>query len=425
MCGLVGMCGTLTQQDHKMMKMMLYFDVLRGEDSTGLFALKLKNEGGYDWEIMKSLGQPDSLYKKYPNKFTDGVFSGFQYDVLMGHNRYATQGGVSEDTAHPFVFDNLIGAHNGTVNQASLTDFVGYKEFNVDSQIIYSQLNHDSDLQKMWDKADGAMALTWWDHRDKKIHIVRNKDRSLFYAFSKDRSTVYWASEAWMLSVSASRAGVKIQEVVSFSENTHYTFDPKYKEVQMTQDSLTPYSGPDYSNHYGMWRGRTHSPQKSLPPENPKTITVEINEYNKLGENDWDGKFFGTSVSGEDVCININGANTKDWWESINEKVKNGTPHFSFKETHSYILSGTNIRQVHAASLHHLPQYAKNLVAAFNGEKVAKSSIYQKVQCGCAICAEVPHWADYDKLDWVTPDMFVCPDCSLVYTTHLQNSNKA
>jgi len=145
------------------MKSLLLFDTLRGEHSTGLLSA-YKRKKKFMYSNLKAVGVPDNLYKKYPGWFKGGLYDGHETPfLLMGHNRYATQGAIDVDGAHPFVFDNLIGAHNGTIRQWSLRDFHGANDFDIDSQIVYSELSENGDLEKVWKEIDGAAALTWWD----------------------------------------------------------------------------------------------------------------------------------------------------------------------------------------------------------------------------------------------------------------------
>lgn len=241
-CGLVGIMGNnLGYSEAKAMEWLLHLDATRGKDSTGVAVAK--KHGAV--ELYKEVGPPDFLYKKFPDKFHKGRLILHDVNMVMGHNRWATQGVVNENNAHPFNFTNIVGAHNGTVPLYSLRDFPGHKHFHIDSQIIYSHLD-EGPLQDLWDKADGAMALTWWDKNTKELNMVRNKERPLCYAITPDQSTLIWGSEDWFIWLACGRNGIKLGEgaVVSLEEDVHHKFSIKEGKIEVDKIKLTPFKKP-------------------------------------------------------------------------------------------------------------------------------------------------------------------------------------
>ena len=420
MCGLVGVIGTLNNKEKTALKWLLHFDVIRGPHSTGIATVGLNDKRPNDYTVMKALGFPEDLYKAYPAEFDEGKLKDWGADVIIGHNRWATQGGISVETAHPFAFEHVIGAHNGTVKQSSLADFEGFLDHVVDSQIIFSQLNYDNNLQTVWDKADGAMALVWWDKRDNLLHIARNDERELFYCYTKDKKCVFWASERWMLSVALAKCGIEHDVITPITPNKHYTFNPKWLEVTHHEGDLVPYVKPsafnwaayddDDYNYYNM--GYSRDQQK------PNKKTLRINEYNNEGPNDWNGKFFGFFDEDTEICVGTAGVKQQEYYDFIMERVAEGKPFFSYSENHSYKLNGTLF--VHASCIDHEPNLKviikdegvdEDRPLDFDGDIITKRRFKLITKEGCACCKKVPHWKQAKEILWVSSEDFVCSEC--------------
>lgn len=113
MCGLSGAFGALTFKEEKAVKDLLIFNQVRGEDSTGVASVSrhLVN-GQHDILLAKETGPPVYLFDTH--RFTK-VF-GRNNSAYISHNRYKTQGDISRKNAHPFLFDDIVGAHNGTID---------------------------------------------------------------------------------------------------------------------------------------------------------------------------------------------------------------------------------------------------------------------------------------------------------------------
>lgn len=199
MCGLVGAAGDLTGKEERAFKTLLILDVLRGEHSTGIAAVFKNKEAP---QVVKSVGTPFDLFY---DKRCEDVFRK-PNRVLIGHNRYATQGAVNRRNAHPFEFENVIGAHNGTLTSRWQLD--DNKDFDVDSQSLYNHVSRNG-IKDAIEKIQGAYALTWWDKEHQTINFLRNRERPLFMCHSEDGKCMFWASEKWMLSVALSRNDVK------------------------------------------------------------------------------------------------------------------------------------------------------------------------------------------------------------------------
>lgn len=190
-----------------------------------MFAAQVK-EGGYNTTIFKQLGNPTYLWHKYNKDFDDGVYKGTNLHCLMGHNRFRTQGDITAENAHPFEFEHVVGAHNGTCASYITKDLHEADKYEIDSQKIFSQLNHDGDVANLWKQIDdsqtSAAALTWWDRRNSTFNFIRNSQRPLYLSVNKTGDVLYWASEKWMLQIALSRCGVAFQDIEEAEVHHHH-----------------------------------------------------------------------------------------------------------------------------------------------------------------------------------------------------------
>ena len=242
MCGLVGMAGEITVKEERAMKTLLTLDALRGIDSTGIAVIPRHNGVV---KMAKEVGNPYNLFETKP---WDRAMLG-QQRAIIGHNRYATQGATTRRNAHPFEFDGLVGAHNGTLrNKWKLDD---NKDFDVDSENLYHHMDKHG-VRHALDIIEGAWALTWWDKYDESINFLRNSERPLFLARSKDAKVLFWASEAWMLRVACSREGIDISDAILLEVDMMHSF-PISKVGFIDKPTLTPMAAKSAPIVYDKW----------------------------------------------------------------------------------------------------------------------------------------------------------------------------
>lgn len=200
MCGLIGMAGNdIEKKDLDIFKDLFMISALRGTDSSGLAAIRGINTESPKITLTKSDATPDDFAQYY---LTQGYPEHtIRNQVVIGHTRSATKGSINKANAHPFMTQNYVGAHNGTLMgkkwvHPKMTDSeMMFRE--MDKQGIESVLNSLT----WWD----AYAVTIWDKVNRKLIIARNDQRSLYTAFNKNRGVMYWASELCFLHLAMSR----------------------------------------------------------------------------------------------------------------------------------------------------------------------------------------------------------------------------
>lgn len=224
MCGLAG-CFTSANvtlnksrrlQRAKIIEGLLIANQTRGTDSTGIAAIGF--DGAYDlnkraveaWRFVEE----DSVKK----------LTRSSAPIMIGHTRMSSMGynDVTDENAHPFVEGNIIGAHNGIINNYTQID----KTVNVDSQAVLRLLNeHELAYDYAFSKVRGSCALTWWDARDPDAMFLVAHENPLSVAIIPDIETVYWSSESDHLEVAMRAAyGSKVFHM-DVARDTIYRFD--------------------------------------------------------------------------------------------------------------------------------------------------------------------------------------------------------
>jgi hypothetical protein len=234
-----------------------------------------------DWEVAKKKGNAWDLFD---SRDYTSVLSMVSY-ALIGHNRYATKGKINNINAHPFEFADVVGAHNGTIRaQYRLPD---HARFEVDSENIYHSIQEEG-LEETLSKLDGAYALTYWDKRSEELILLRNNERSLFYCFSENLKTVFWASEMWMLYAALGRAGIKFKQPKEVPECTIMRFkferETNAGPVEVVTQEFEEFIPPKVTYNKGYHHGGT-PPAKKTTPLLPKSSDPSQSESSKGSTN--------------------------------------------------------------------------------------------------------------------------------------------
>lgn len=241
MCGIVAIIGSINNVKYdKAFKHLLILDALRGIDSTGIVTV---DQQGVPI-VAKQVGNPYELLDTGP--FNRAMTRNNK--VLIGHNRFATQGLVNKKNAHPFEFDTLVGVHNGTLT--SKWRLADNRDFVVDSENLYHHIDKHG-LKDAMDLSEGAWSLIWWDRVNQTVNLLRNKERPMFVGWEKKTGVMMCASEEWMLHIAAARNDIELEDVGPTTIDTHYEYfiNNKGEVEDVGQEEVKGGAKCVYTNH--------------------------------------------------------------------------------------------------------------------------------------------------------------------------------
>lgn len=193
MCGIFGVYSTtFGNPEFDLFEKLLYINVFRGQDSTGIIRVDQDKKV----HVQKSILSSPEFIATEPTIITE-KFGAKKPLLLMGHCRAATKGTVSLKNAHPFRFTDIVGMHNGTIHKK----FEGTSKFETDSEALFS-LIQTKGLQPALEEIeayDTAYALQWVNMKDETLNFILNKKRPLNFAYLYGGQTLAWSSDVKML----------------------------------------------------------------------------------------------------------------------------------------------------------------------------------------------------------------------------------
>lgn len=217
MCGIVGIMnpyGSFSWKIKDAFTEMLYADAIRGKDSTGVFTVK-HNE--VDW--IKAAVPPWKFFsmEKVPDFFRDIDRAKF----IVGHNRAASKGSVSNKNAHPFQVKHICGVHNGTL--WGTHDLEVDNTIEVDSEMVFTAIAKEG-ITKVSPKLRGSYSLAWYNQETKNMNFLRNTERPMFFLWTKTPELIFFGSELGLLEWAAKRNKYEISHSLETEPHTIYKF---------------------------------------------------------------------------------------------------------------------------------------------------------------------------------------------------------
>lgn len=454
MCGLLGMAGMIGQKEKTAFEQMLYAGALRGWHSTGVASVNIQGNPSIFKLALPAVDFLDS--KKCTNLLVGS------HNVLLGHNRSATRGAVSHRNAHPFENERVVGAHNGTLTgQWRLPD---HKDFDVDSENIFHSIAVQG-VDATYKVLDGAAALVWYDKIERTMNFLRNDERDLFYAWSKDKKTLMWASEWGMMCWIAGRNGIALENPLTIPVDTLHTFQipfglaanaREFEKVHLRAVSPFVDPAPYYPNgrggHYanGRWQANndaggasgnvTPFPKRTtsgtattdtirlLSHDNGFSILNDMKEKevvftpieqckNELGVSYFNCQIEESTVATIRVYLSESTKGTFDEvskdiiqqfkeWDTFSGTLKE----IKFENQIAYgIVDRRSIVEIEDDELGGNALDGEYL--GYEGVHLTREEWKTRVNCGCSWCVEVPEEDDHNTIVWLTDVYFVCEAC--------------
>lgn len=425
MCGLIGIAGNISVTGERAFKRLLELDTIRGPHSTGIFAVKSDRST----MLAKQVGTPWDLYE---TKQCEAIFRSVT-KVLLGHNRWATKGKINKLNAHPFEFENIAGAHNGTLTTTYQLD--DHTMFEVDSENIYYHMNKNG-VDETIKNLNGAFALTWYDKRANTINFIRNSERPLYYVLSKDGKNLLWASEDWMLVVACHYAGIETREVQQLPVGHLHTFEVPVN-YNDTFDKVRVRKMEMFEKKpvviYGRGAATTTEPPfpkdeskkvVDLRPSQTGKIKRPFHEYQQyVGKNTL---FYVSNdaispsgqryiqcwaVDDDDIAVRVFPALGGSLWDLL---MKSTNYFRGLTKTYSGVENGyltvdlRTIEEVFIAG----DDTPADTYTGFEGEEITELEFDKRTAKGCSWCSSHVLAKNHEDITWLSKDEFICPDCS-------------
>lgn len=397
-CGLVGMAGSIYAKEDKAFKDLLLIDALRGDHSTGvLFVPRKLQDKPF---VYKKASDP--IWFLEDNEVRLSIAKGNK--CLLGHNRFATIGHIIDGNAHPFMFNNIAGAHNGTLrNQRALVDS---GDFEVDSANIFHSIEKVG-LEETYKVIRGAWALTWWNEEEQTVNFIRNKKRPLSYCYSEDKKTLFWASEGGMLVFILNRRGIKHTEIINTTPHHLYSFKipPLFKNIEVKITDMTPPLPVVIQKAKKSSTTALNSYIRALPNKynnEMKEFVVTARFVNDYNQTIVEGEFMDAPYEKVNVFYSKSRAKEAEQWDN-GEILLGRCTHYSQMHNTYYV-------SPHNLDFAYEEKEGDEYVLGYGNEHLGFHEFKERTSQGCAWCGDPIFYVD--NVLWLDSKECMCETCA-------------
>lgn len=430
MCGIFGYVTTKpVAKNTNILAQGLTVDTLRGTCGTGIYAYSLKEK---EQDVFKrALPGPDFINTKQFDMFSAKAHS---YNVVIGHNRAATQGAARDSNCHPFVFGDIGLVHNGTLR--GYNRLVKEHKFThqVDSAYAAKGMSENGEKETL-DKTDGPFVFVWHNRALNTFNIARNNNRDIWWILDKEGDTLWYASEYLMLAWLLDRNGVEIgnRKFRGLNEHQWLSWDlekglkvPKSVQFEEYKPSYS-YQQQGYSGLDSGWRSRDELALSKYGLEMYQPIEIKIESWEAYQSGNW-GTIEGFAVGKEG-----------DLYANMPVRVHSVPPELyaKFRESGKCIAKVNYLGNSWSGSKDLGAYLSCNSPEAFSEEKLegkskstaltetfqgppgvfrSKEDMLEAISGGCCYCGDPIGFNDLSKLVWIewsqTDTYPICPKCA-------------
>jgi len=219
MCGLFGaISSSLTTSEVEVVNILGVLSSYRGYKSVGV-CVASRDKKKLKVNIEKSLDDPMDFFR-YPEVRKMMAGKGRVPCMIMGHTREPTAGEVVLENAQPVKTNSWVTTHNGRIPSlchpaVAQTGKIILSDSVLATDDIY-RFGLKRAIEGRYSESGASTALVAYNTNDRRIRFYRNHARPLWFMFSPDNNTLYWASEREALEFAVNRSVDNAKRKVAF-----------------------------------------------------------------------------------------------------------------------------------------------------------------------------------------------------------------